>query len=173
MGVDIARAETPGDLDAVRSLIREFFAFAMAELEPKGAEGAPPPPVFAGLDAELAGLPGRFSAPTGCLLIARLDGLPAGCVASFGHDATTMEVKRLFVRPEARGHGVGEGLIATLLAEARAAGYTRSVLSTHYALRGAQRLYHRAGFLDVPCALVLPDSTEPRVELCMELTLAS
>lgn len=173
MPVDVARAETPEDLDAVRGLIRAFFAFAMAELEPKGREGAPPPPVFAGLDAELAGLPGRFAAPTGCLLLARLDGAPAGCIAYFGHDAATMEVKRMFVRPEARGHGVGEGLVAALLAEARAAGYVRSVLSTHYALRAAHRLYRRAGFLDMPCALLLPDSTEPRVSLCMELNLGS
>jgi GNAT superfamily N-acetyltransferase len=173
MTLTIIRAETPEDLDAVRDLIRAFFAFAMAELEPKSPEGAPPPPVFAGLDAELAGLPGRFAAPTGCLLLARLDSAPAGCIAYFGHDAATMEVKRMYVRPEARGHGVGEGLVATLLAEARAAGYTRSVLSTHYALRAAHRLYRRAGFLDMPCALVLPTSTEPKVSLCMELSLAS
>lgn len=171
MGVDIARAETPKDLDAARALIRAFFAWAMENVA-KG-EKDPNPSAFANLEAELAGLPGRFGPPSGCLLLARLDGVPAGCIAYFGHDATTMEVKRLFVRPEARGHGVGEGLIATLLDEARAAGYTRSVLSTHYALRAAQRLYHRAGFLDMPCALVLPTSTEPKISLCMELSLAT
>lgn len=168
MTLTITRAETPEDLDAVRGLIREFFAFAMDELEPERPEGAPPPPVFAGLDAELAGLPGRFAAPKGCLLLARLDGAPAGCVAFFGQDDTTMEVKRMFVRPEARGRGVGAELVAALLTEARAAGFTRHVLSTHHKLHAAQALYRRAGFREVPCSVVSPTAM-PDIEVCMEL----
>ena len=88
--------------------------------------------------------------------------------AFFGQDATTMEVKRMFVRPEARGRGIGEGLVAMLLAEAQATGYSRCVLSTHHKLHAAQALYRRAGFREVPCSTVSP-SAVPDVEICMEL----
>lgn len=71
MGVDIARAEMPEDLDAARALIRDFFAWAMENVA-KG-EKDPNPSVFANLEAELAGLPGRFGPPSGCLLLARLE----------------------------------------------------------------------------------------------------
>lgn len=108
MAVSIARAETPEDLDAVRGLIREFHHWAMTEVSP-GTN----PPTFANMDAELTALPGIFGPPAGCLLLARLDGDPAGCLAFFGRDATTMEVKRMYVRPAARGHRIGEQLVTS------------------------------------------------------------
>ena len=114
MAVAIARAETPEDLDAVRALIRDFFAWAMAHVAEGGK--APNQSVFANLEAELAGLPGRFGAPSGCLLLVRLDGAPAGCVAFYGQDGTTMEIKRMLVRPEAWGKGVGGRMLEVLLA---------------------------------------------------------
>jgi GNAT superfamily N-acetyltransferase len=166
MAVDIARAATPEDLDAVRALIRDFFAWAMENV----AEGKkdPNPSVFANLEAELAGLPGRFGPPSGCLLLARLDGAPVGCVAFYGQDATTMEVKRMFVRPEAWGKGVGGRMLEALLAEAAAAGYVRYRLSTHHKLHTAQALYRRAGFRAVPGSADFPGIVDG-VDICMEM----
>ena len=162
----ITRAETPEDLDAVRALLRAFFAWAMEHV----AKGETPnPSVFANLDAELTGLPGRFGPPSGCLLLARLDGAPVGCVAFYGQDATTMEIKRMFVRPDAWGHGIGARMLDVLLAEAEAAGYTRYRLSTHRALHAAQSLYRRAGFRDVPGSPEFPGVVEG-VDICMEMT---
>jgi GNAT superfamily N-acetyltransferase len=166
MVVAIARAETPEDLDAVRGLIREFFDWATEHLA-KGEED-PNPSVFANLEAELAGLPGRFGPPSGCLLLARLDGAPAGCVAFYGQDATTMEIKRMFVRPDAWGHGIGGRLLNVLLAEAETAGYVRYRLSTHHELHAAQSLYRRAGFRDVPGSPGFPGIVEG-VDICMEM----
>ncbi len=167
MVVDIARAETPEDLDAVRALIRDFFGWAMAHV----AEGEtdPNPSVFANLEAELSGLQGRFGAPSGCLLLARLDGAPAGCVAFYGQDATTMEIKRMFVRPEAWGKGVGRRMLEMLLTEAAATGYTHYRLSTHHKLHMAQALYRRAGFREVPGSADFPGIVEG-VDICMEMT---
>jgi GNAT superfamily N-acetyltransferase len=105
MTVTVTRARSIEDIDAVRVLIREFFAWAMSNVA-KDTE-IPNPSVFANLETELAGLPGRFGPPSGCLLLARLDGVPAGCVAFYGQDAETMEIERMFVRPEALGKGVG------------------------------------------------------------------
>lgn len=167
MVVVIARAETPEDVDAVRALIRAFFAWAMEHVA-KG-EKDPNPSVFANLEAELAGLPGRFGPPSGCLLLAQLDGAPVGCVAFYGQDATTMEIKRMFVRPDAWGHGIGAQMLKVLLAEAKAAGYVRYRLSTHHELHAAQSLYRRAGFREVPASPDFPGIVAG-VDICMEMT---
>jgi len=159
----IARAETPDDLDAVRTLIREFHHWAMTEVSP-GAN----PATFANMDAELAALPGIFGPPSGCLLLARLDGEPVGCVAFFARDATTIEVKRMYVRPAARGRGVGAAMVAMLLAEAREQGYRRYLLSSHHSMHAAHAIYRRAGFRDAPHGPDFPGA-EPGMAICMEM----
>jgi GNAT superfamily N-acetyltransferase len=163
MAVSITRAESPEDLDAVRGLIREFHHWAMTEVSP-GTN----PPTFANLDAELAALPGIFGPPSGCLLLARLDGDPAGCLAFFGRDTTMMEVKRMYVRPSARGHRIGERLVTSILAEALRLGYRRYVLSTHRSMHHAHAIYRRAGFRDVPHSADFP-TAEPDIAICMEM----
>jgi cation transport protein ChaC len=166
MSLTIGRAETPDDLDAVRDLIGDFFSWARSNI---AGGGAPPnPSVFANLAAELAGLPGRFGPPSGCLLLARLDGAPVGCVAFYGHDATTMEIKRMFVRPEAWGKGVGREMLEVLLTEARIAGYARFLLSTHHELHAARALYRRFGFDEVAGSPDFPGIVEG-VDVCMEM----
>ena len=124
--ISIERAETPEDFEAVRVLIRGFVRWTMAEIA-----ATDNPAIFAGLETELAGLPGRYGPPTGCLVLARLDGEPVGCVAFYAHDASTIEVKRMFVLPQARGHGIGGRMIEVLLAQARATGFL--VQSPHHA----------------------------------------
>lgn len=59
-------------------------------------------------------------------------------------------MKRLFVRPSARGAGVGRALVDHVIDRARAAGHTRMVLDTLPIMRDAQRLYEQVGFRDVP-----------------------
>ncbi|WP_424973389.1 GNAT family N-acetyltransferase [Dinoroseobacter sp. S124A] len=168
--VSISRATSAEDLDAVRDLVRGFYHFAMAHVAE--ATGRDPqtenPSVFANLDAELAGLPGKYGPPTGCLLLARLDGQPMGTVAYFAHSETDMEIKRMFVRPEGWGHGLGTQLLEALLAEARAAGYARFFLSTHQSLNHAHALYRRMGFVDRPVSAAFPGAMEG-VDLCMEM----
>lgn len=143
--ISIQRAETPDDLDAVRALIRDFSRWATAEIAETDN-----PAVFAGLEAELAGLPGRFGPPSGCLVLARLDREPAGCVAFYAQDASTIEFKRMFVLPRARGHGIGGRMMEELLWQARAAGFRRALLSSHHTMHAAHATYRRSGFRDVP-----------------------
>ena len=163
MTVTIARAETADDLDAVRALIREFHHWAMTEVSPGTKPGT-----FANLDAELAGLPGIFGPPGGCLLLARLDGAPAGCVGFLRRDAATMELKRMYVRPAARGHGIGTRLVDALLVEARACGYRRYLLSSHHSMHAAHAIYRRAGFAVVPHGPDFP-TAEPDLAICMAM----
>src|SRR5947209_1217128 len=73
---------------------------------------------FQGFEAELAGLPGRYAPPKGCLLLA-LDGdTPAGCVAMRELGDVTCEMKRLYVVPEYRGRGVGRLLVEEVIRQA-------------------------------------------------------
>jgi putative acetyltransferase len=77
--------------------------------------------------------------------VARLDGAPVGC-GGLAVDDGFAELKRMFVRPQARGRGVAQALLARLKQEARARGYDRLVLETGDVLKPAIRLYERAGF---------------------------
>ena len=105
---------------------------------------------FQDFAAELAGLPGAYSRPDGLLLIATIAAATAGCVAVRRLDAAVCEMKRLYVRPEARGEAAGRALAEAAVAFGRAAGYRAMRLDTLPTMTGAQTLYRQLGFRDVP-----------------------
>ncbi len=81
--------------------------------------------------------------------MASLDGEPCGCLALDERDATTGIVKRLYVKPTFRGHGVARALMDDLLAVARERGYTRVILDTNREqLAAAYKLYLSMGFTE-------------------------
>ena len=163
--LSIVQASTPEQLDAIRELVREYIGWVY---DSQGDLGAP---TFEGLDEELAALPGEFGPPDGRLLLATHDGRTAGCIALRRNDATTGEVKRLYVRPDFRGLRIGEHLVARLLDEARAIGYRRLVLDSHTSMTRAHALYRAAGFRDVPTPEDFPAHLKP-VVVFMEMELA-
>lgn len=160
----VVHATMSTELDGVRGLIREFtdWAFSMSESAREEA-------TFRGLEAELARLPGKYAPPKGCLLLATSEGEPAGCVALRRHDDRTAEVKRMYVRPSARGRGIGGAMLDELISTARRLSYRRIVLTTHPMLESAIRLYQAAGFVIVQSPTDFPEHGD--IEVCMELTL--
>ena len=82
----------------------------------------------------------------GAFLIVTVDGTPTGCGAFRKLDATTAELKRMYVAPTSRGRGIGALLLAALEEEARRLGVTRLVLETGKRQREALALYTGAGF---------------------------
>ena len=134
----IADARSEGDLAAVRGLLAEYQTSLGIDLE------------FQGFAAELAGLPGAYAPPRGALLLATIDGHAVGCVAVRPIDDTQCEMKRLYVRPSGRGHGLGRALAGHAVAHARAAGFRRMLLDTLPTMGDAQALYETLGFVDVP-----------------------
>jgi GNAT superfamily N-acetyltransferase len=162
----ITQASTPEQIQQVRELLREYTDWAFASTE--GSAGAP---TFEGLEKELATLPGVFAPPDGRLLLATLDGAAVGCVGLRRHDATTAEVKRLFVRPGFRGHNAGGQLVAAVIAAARETGYRRMVLDSHHTMTSAHALYRGAGFHDVDAPVDFPAHLKS-LAVFMEMDLA-
>ena len=92
----------------------------------------------------------RITGPRGGLFAACSHGSAIGVVALVPVNALVAEVKRLYVRPEARGHGVGIALLERLMGEARSAGCARLRLETLDFMEAAVRLYRSLGFVDAP-----------------------
>ena len=104
---------------------------------------------FQGFAEELAGLPGDYAPPEGRLLLALQNGQTAGCIALRPLEPGVCEMKRLYVRPAFRDHGVGKVLVDRVIQEARNAGYQRMRLDTLPSMRSAQALYRRLGFQEI------------------------
>jgi len=121
----------------VRELFQEYAAALHVDL------------CFQDFGRELAELPGAYSPPGGCLLLAHDARHAVGCVALRSlpqPDATIGEVKRLYLRPQARGIGVGRALAVAVIARARGAGYQGLKLDTLSTMTEARRLYATLGF---------------------------
>jgi ribosomal protein S18 acetylase RimI-like enzyme len=101
---------------------------------------------FQGFDTELAELPGKYAPPRGALLLAPGE----GCVGLRPIDAGTAEMKRLYLRPAARGTGLGRKLALAILGAARERGYQRVVLDTVAGkMDAAIALYRELGFREI------------------------
>jgi putative acetyltransferase len=154
----ISQANSEADIAAVRELMREYATWAFTLVA-----GSHQAPAWEGFDEELAGLPGVYAPPAGRLLLAQLDGQPAGCVCLKGHDAATSELKRLYVRPSFRGHNLGQHLVKRLVAEAQQADYQRIVLDSHSSMTKAHAIYQAAGFRLTSAPDDFPEHLKPIV----------
>jgi len=126
------------EIAEVRTLFEEYAGTLGIDLE------------FQNFGEELAGLPGAYSRPGGLLLLAAIGARSVGCVAVRRLDDDRCEMKRLYVRDEGRGHGVGLALATAAIAFARTAGYRIILLDTLPSMAAAQTMYRRLGFREVP-----------------------
>ncbi|HET6897997.1 MAG TPA: GNAT family N-acetyltransferase [Vicinamibacteria bacterium] len=125
------------DIETVRALFDEYAAELGVDLS------------FQGFEAERAALPGEYVPPRGRLLLAEIEGAAAGCVALRALDTQTAEMKRLYLRPSARGTGLGRRLALAVIAEARAAGYEHLRLDTLPSMGAAIGMYRALGFREI------------------------
>jgi carbonic anhydrase len=111
---------------------------------------------FQAIDAEVAGLPGEYAPPGGALFVAGDRGRLFGMIGLRLFDGAIAEMKRLYVRPEARGRGLARQLIAAALDEARRLRYSEIRLDTLPMMGDAQSLYTAMGFADIPAYYETP-----------------
>ena len=140
--VRIGISETTADVAAVRALFLDYAGSLSVDL------------CFQNFEVELRDLPGDYGAPRGALLLATVDGVPAGCCALRPLDAAhyphACEMKRLFVRPDYRGLRLGHRLAERTMDFARLAGYQCILLDTLDDMEAARALYQGLGFKDIP-----------------------
>ena len=135
-------AEGPALVDVARTLFREYAQALDVDL------------CFQDFDTELAELPGEYTPPAGALLVALVDGQPAGCVAlrplPQADYPNACEMKRLFVRRAFRRFGLGRLMVQELMDLATQAGYSTLLLDTLDDMEAARGLYTSLGFVEVP-----------------------
>jgi ribosomal protein S18 acetylase RimI-like enzyme len=130
-------AKTDKDLEIVKTLLVEYVNSLDFEL------------VFQNFEEELRNLPGEYAAPEGCLLLAKYQDQPAGCVALRKLSDSICEGKRLYVRPQFRGLKIGRKLVEAIIAEARRIGYSSIRGDTVPSMQIAQALYASLGFKEI------------------------
>lgn len=151
----IEEAGSEDQIAAVRALFIEYADWLGIDL------------CFQGFAEELATLPGAYAPPRGRLLLASVrlsatgstagNASPLGCVAirplpgvDPAEAAAGCEMKRLYVRPAARGTGLGRALACEVVQAARESGYQRIVLDTLSTMDAALGLYRSLGFREIP-----------------------
>jgi ribosomal protein S18 acetylase RimI-like enzyme len=142
MSVLLTFPSTPAELVGLRELFVMYAQSLTVDL------------CFQNFDEELRNLPGEYAAPRGALLLATVNGACAGCCALRPLDGVdypnACEMKRLFVRPDFRGLGLGRQLAEGILDAARLAGYDCILLDTLDEMESARALYEDLGFEDIP-----------------------
>ena len=132
--LEILKAESGKELEQVRILFGEYSNSLDFGLD------------FQNFDKELANLPGDYTRPTGCLLLAFHKGQLAGCVGLRKLSDGVCEMKRLYVKEQFRGLGLGRALAEAVIKEAQKIGYNYMRLDTVPSMEVARALYSSLGF---------------------------
>jgi putative acetyltransferase len=136
--IECAQAESPEQISQARELFLEYSDSLGIDL------------CFQNFEKELADLPGSYALPDGRLLLLSHDDRLAGCVCLRRIGDGTCEMKRLYVRPEFRGLGLGKALTLKIIEEAREIGYAQMRLDTLPPIMDdAIRLYRSLGFSEI------------------------
>ena len=135
--VEIVEPANASDIAAVQELWRQYWQSLGFPLD------------FQGFAEELRGLPGKYAPPGGRLLLARMDGQPAGTAALRPLCQDAGEVKRLYVCPAYRRRGIAGSLLGKVIEEARRSGYRALFGDTLASMASALDLYRSRGFVEV------------------------
>ncbi|ARU06191.1 hypothetical protein CCO03_17275 [Comamonas serinivorans] len=142
--VQLRDLDVAHELPQALAIFREYVASPTVSLD------------YQGHAAEFADLAGHYAPPQGGLVLAWRGDEVLGCAALRRVDAQRGELKRVYVRPAARGLRLGERLVRAVIARATQAGYQRLCLDVLPEFQAAQRLYERLGFVDAEAVTFNP-----------------
>lgn len=135
---EVVRAVFPDDLKDVLDLYVEYVNSTSVDLS------------FQDNDHEFSQLPEKYSSKESKIFLLRKDGKPVGCAAFRKLDDTVCEMKRVYIRPSARGSNQGAKLVDRILQEAIISGYQKICLDVLPEFKTALKLYKSYGFVDHP-----------------------
>jgi putative acetyltransferase len=155
-GFAVTQAESPAQIAQARELFLEYarsLGFSLC---------------FQNFDEELARLPGDYAAPEGRLLLAEYESQLAGCIALHRLEPQICEMKRLYVRPQFRGKGLGRLLAERIISDARSIGYRRMRLDTvEPVMTAAVAMYRTLGFKEIAAYRTNPNPGTMYLELLL------
>jgi ribosomal protein S18 acetylase RimI-like enzyme len=166
--VQIFPAQTDEHFRLVRELTREYIAWDVSRTAALGLDPIVLMDFQYGQGEET--FPGDYSPPEGCLLLATFMANTAGCGAFHKLEPRVCEMKRVYVRPDFRGHGLGRQLATALIATATEAGYATMRLETVTFMDAAITLYETLGFRRRDPYYQIPSTFLP-ITVFMELAL--
>ena len=135
---ELIQASSANHIEQARELFKEYAAWLDVDL------------CFQSFEKELAALPGDYAPPNGRLFLLFNDTQLAGCVALRKIDEGICEMKRLFLRKQFRGKGLGRLLINSIIQAATQIGYERMRLDTlPLQMSDAIALYRSMGFREI------------------------
>lgn len=137
--ISIVNADTTKRIEHAKALFRKYADALNFDLG------------FQDFDQELKSFPDQYSQHSGGYLLLALNGGEAiGCVGLRRLEAEICEMKRLYVKPGARGLNVGRMLAETVIRKAKSLGYSKMRLDTLSRMKGANHLYRSLGFKEIP-----------------------
>jgi len=157
--IKIEEATTASQLSSIRELFLEYAASLEISL------------CFQNFEEELSSLPGKYAPPHGRLLLASDLSQAVGCAAVRALEPGICEMKRLYVRPAGRRHGLGRTLAVAIIEAARQFGYARMRLDTLASMTPAIMLYHSLGFCRIPAYYANPSDNVVFMELQLNRTV--
>lgn len=136
--VEIRLAQHPQDFLDATQLILEYVSWLGFDL------------AFQNFDQEMAGLPDMYNPKDGGLFIAYLEAKAVGIAGLRRFSVTDAEVKRMFVKDEAKGMGIGKQLLRKCIETAKTLNYQSIKLDTAAFMHAAIKLYTDHGFVEIP-----------------------
>ena len=136
--LEIIHAKTEQEVQIAKMLFEEYAEWLGMDLE------------FQNFQEELDNMPGKYARPSGGLIIAKYDGDIVGCAAVRKLEDGVCEMKRLFVRDQFRGKGIGKALAVRIIEDARKIGYKKMRLDTDgQKMFKAMAIYRTLGFKEI------------------------
>jgi len=152
--LELKIAQTTDEIKLIKELFLEYAAWLDFPL------------CFQGFDEELATLPGKYTLPSGRLYLAYWNGKLAGCIGLRKIEGDTCEMKRLYIKPDFRGFGIGKMLVKKIIEEAKQEKYARMRLDTiREKMEKAVKIYEDHGFIEIEAYYNNPDPNTLYMEL--------